>query len=1092
MVLTLPAVVYCWGYDRFALLVPSGIVNGSLLNSMEETEHQRTIEELMAKNYALLEELSQCNADKEFVWNLWRRLQSSQPEVTSVVSMVIAREKEKSEIKDKKVLEILQMKDEKIKELKERILSADDEAHYSKTRYHDLLIENEELKQQIDQRQAEFSAKEKEVKDEKSYLSSLLKAHQAQKELDDERAKENRNSLEEENNQLKAQIGELSGEKLKLATAIEANASLEEKITSLENKVEDLTAKSADIQSKYDEAEGKLNEKEKLTQDQLTSLQKQSEKISELENEIMNLNQTLEHSEESYREASVELSKQAIVIQQLQTLQNDNQRTSVERDKKYKKELASLQTLVADLQAQCSLYLEKEINLQKDIEKLKENSITQKEEISVKNIIIRELKDALRDGIQSEVTRRNDRVPEFSAGDRDSLRKEGTKTDWSKSKSLRDQYTNQYKGDKEENKEEFKEKTREFECGNTTNQERVEDGLNKVGMLRELEAKLTHRRQTIDELKKLLELKEAELVETRRGHSQRQQRYRMLKETYQLILEQLKTYETSGAEDSQIPNIVRPDERDLRHLDSDQVWKELAYYKKEYEALAKERHDVLEEIDLLRVQHANNVASIQELRVLLSEEREENIQAWNKIEAEKETVHAAQREVERLEDQMESWQDKALQGQKIANEFDEENQLLKQEIKNLQGQNKALSMEFSSLKEEVDRFKEHYDGEISKERDKGRKSLEKIQEDELATETEMETNTKSINEQHAKQQKESLSVYDAQVRRIADRILAISPKRAEESITTTRVTQGTQTDVVPRFIDSGINVNLDSENMSSLDEEEALDMTVSSKNTRVAKVGGVGRKIAQQTPQPRKVLKKTPGRNEWASMKQRILSLTQEVSALRQSKDKAVKAASQHKENSENLQMECNSLLQKLQVSKNSVQHLTEALKKGQQEKDLLVVQLNERRERQSNVLSISEWKHLEEQLRLATAECTRLSVSVRTLDSENEQLKVRLKYVQGNTARLENAISQKKRLLDEAKTKTKDAEEKAKGDLETVKNLEEKLSQSREREKISKLRIETLEHRVESESREIQKCKQQLLYHQEQLKKTSQQLHRY
>ena len=32
--------------------------------------------------------------------------------------------------------------------------------------------------------------------------------------------------------------------------------------------------------------------------------------------------------------------------------------------------------------------------------------------------------------------------------------------------------------------------------------------------------------KTVDELKKLLELKEAELVETRRAHSQRQQRYR--------------------------------------------------------------------------------------------------------------------------------------------------------------------------------------------------------------------------------------------------------------------------------------------------------------------------------------------------------------------------------------------------------------------------------------------------------------------------------------------------------------------------------------------------------------------------------------
>ena len=143
---------------------------------MEGTSNQqKAVEDLIAENRAILEELAQCKADKDFVWNLWRRLQSEQPEMTSVVSMVIAREREKCEHKDKKVLEILQMKDETIKELKERILSAEDESHYSKTRYHDLLIENEELKQKLDERQTEFSSRERELKEENSYREILDK-----------------------------------------------------------------------------------------------------------------------------------------------------------------------------------------------------------------------------------------------------------------------------------------------------------------------------------------------------------------------------------------------------------------------------------------------------------------------------------------------------------------------------------------------------------------------------------------------------------------------------------------------------------------------------------------------------------------------------------------------------------------------------------------------------------------------------------------------------------------------------------------------------------------------------------------------------
>lgn len=142
----------------------------------------------------------------------------------------------KSEQKDKKVLEILQMKDEKIKELTERALSAEDQSHYSKTRYHDLLIENEELKQKLDVKEKDFSSREKEMSEENSYLSSLLKAHQAQKEIDVQTVKENLDHIEEEKNQFKIriallekQVSDFSEEKLKMASAIEVNATLEEK-----------------------------------------------------------------------------------------------------------------------------------------------------------------------------------------------------------------------------------------------------------------------------------------------------------------------------------------------------------------------------------------------------------------------------------------------------------------------------------------------------------------------------------------------------------------------------------------------------------------------------------------------------------------------------------------------------------------------------------------------------------------------------------------------------------------------------------------------------------------------------------------------
>uniref|UniRef100_A0A3B4FVV5 Centlein, centrosomal protein n=1 Tax=Pundamilia nyererei TaxID=303518 RepID=A0A3B4FVV5_9CICH len=44
----------------------------------------------------LSDELLQCQADKEFVWSLWKRLQVANPDLTQAVSLVV-EEKHKAE-----------------------------------------------------------------------------------------------------------------------------------------------------------------------------------------------------------------------------------------------------------------------------------------------------------------------------------------------------------------------------------------------------------------------------------------------------------------------------------------------------------------------------------------------------------------------------------------------------------------------------------------------------------------------------------------------------------------------------------------------------------------------------------------------------------------------------------------------------------------------------------------------------------------------------------------------------------------------------------------------------------------------------------
>ena len=71
----------------------------------------------------LEEELSNAQADKEFVWSLWRQLQSSNPDMTNAIGAVVQREKEKHEVKEKQAVACLRAKSEELERLKYSIVT---------------------------------------------------------------------------------------------------------------------------------------------------------------------------------------------------------------------------------------------------------------------------------------------------------------------------------------------------------------------------------------------------------------------------------------------------------------------------------------------------------------------------------------------------------------------------------------------------------------------------------------------------------------------------------------------------------------------------------------------------------------------------------------------------------------------------------------------------------------------------------------------------------------------------------------------------------------------------------------------------------
>uniref|UniRef100_A0A8D2DMX1 Centlein n=1 Tax=Sciurus vulgaris TaxID=55149 RepID=A0A8D2DMX1_SCIVU len=276
-------------------------LEGISVEEAKVTQTQLLEEELSS----LKEELALCQADKEFVWSLWKRLQVTNPDLTQAVSLVVEREKQKSEAKDRKVLEILQVKDAKIQELeqKESVL---------KQEINDLLQqkisvdeENTFLRKELNDLQKKFKDKSQEVKDTKECVQN--------------KEEENRlviKNLEEKNKKLSTRCTDLLNdlEKLRKQEAHwkkEKNG-IDAKIKAFEDNLIEAKKEIEVSQSKYNALSLQLNNKQ-------TELLQKDMDITLVRKELQEL-------QNLYKQNSAHTAQQAELIQQLQVLNMDTQK----------------------------------------------------------------------------------------------------------------------------------------------------------------------------------------------------------------------------------------------------------------------------------------------------------------------------------------------------------------------------------------------------------------------------------------------------------------------------------------------------------------------------------------------------------------------------------------------------------------------------------------------------------------------------------------------------------------------------------------------------------------------------------------------
>ncbi|XP_062851542.1 centlein [Trichomycterus rosablanca] len=483
---------------------------------MSSTEKERVVL-LEEEIRSLSQELLQCQADKEFVWSLWKRLQVANPDLTQAVSLVVEREKQKAEAKDRKVLEILQAKDFKIQELEKEVT-----------------LKRQEVSTLI--RQQRVGEEERgAMKIELAELQQTLGGTGEQ--------------LQECEAEWRSRMEELQ-EKSKKQEEIHTTR-VQESEAEWRSRMEGLQEKSKKQEEIHTTRVQELHEDLMKVQGVASSLSAQlgsvQQQLTDREDQLQQLRKELQDLQALYVQSVEHAGEQAELIQQLEGLNLDTQQVLQSQERAHSTHSASYQKLYTDLSASYHA-------LQISQEQLRRREASLNDQLQQKD---------------QQLTEQQDQVQQLQ-------------------------------------------QLQQLQPPHPHPPERSRASSPSVSRAAE---------QKIQQLEELLTLKTLEVEELRRAHAERRDRLRLIQTNYRAVREQLR--EVEDANDLPAGRRKRAEPWQLRQENSDAVWNELAFYKRENKKLLTEKIHLEEELDLARVQAATDRVTAQELRVRLQEERQD-------------------------------------------------------------------------------------------------------------------------------------------------------------------------------------------------------------------------------------------------------------------------------------------------------------------------------------------------------------------------------------------------------------------------------------------------------------------------------------
>uniref|UniRef100_A0A8B9PPW1 Centlein n=1 Tax=Apteryx owenii TaxID=8824 RepID=A0A8B9PPW1_APTOW len=920
---------------------------------------------------------------------------------------------QKAEVKDRKVLEILQVKD-KIYFFQQRLLGQQQEINNLKQSKIVVDEENAHLKNEFSNLNQKFKDKSQELKDTEEC---------AQK-----KEEQNRlviKNLEEENKGLNTRCADLLNDLEKLRKQ-EARWKIE---------ISGTDAKIKNLETDLTEAREQMKELHSKCSDLSSQLAVKREELSQKDYDMIRARKELLELQNLYRQNTEHTAQQAELIQQLQALSTDAQKVLKDQEHAHTAETMSYQKLYNELTLCFETVKTSEIHLQRSYASLQDQLLGKDQKICQ----LEEQLQQVRDHCGNSACYFSGIPCRFFFFFYNSL------LVFKITSLILHVFHNPV-----------------FQlvqpCPCFILQEppvKRSRSLSPKSSFRESEElkKLKIAERKIENLEKTLQLKTRETDELRTAHEKRKERLQMLQTNYRALKEQLKQWEEGDS--SSKSRHQRADPRQLCQEDSDAVWNELAYFRREHKKLLIEKLNLEEELDQMKVQHSMGKLTIQDLNYLLFKISEDNgVKNSTPKKNAKEISDQTLQKVHQLE--------RRFKG-------------IGEELKKLKEVNKELLKDKNDLKASLKVQKEDADLR-ERELEKLHKRICETKKDKGELQLvidEQEREVAFLKRQVAeanrlRNENEDLMSQVQELKCLLDEAKALATcGQCNCKITGSKVKLKTTKKKSSlghhgAFLKQSIKV------MSNVFENFSKDgwEDMSEKGTLCILNREKRRNIVQK-----------PGYSA-TLLRERIKSLQQQIAVLQNEKKTAVSSSKEFKEANEKLTAQLHLADQRLQTCKQTIQTLTSDLAKWQQEKEDLQGKLkltehlsqtaskNEATPAPSKNVDL-EMKQLQCKLKNSNNEITKQSTTIKSLKNEVQEKEERMQELQVKISRMERDLNMKRHLIEDLRSRLKANQENEKTCNETLQSLERKVKALTEDCSNKKTSIDSLKQRLNVATKE-------------------------